>query len=117
MPSESYKNAGPVDLDTFHDLLCSIWEEKYMPQEFTDATIVSLYKNRGSKSDCGIDWGISLLSIAGKILVHVILNHLISSISENLPEAQCGFYQGQSTINMIFAFCQVQEQWKEQNLD
>lgn len=108
IPAEIYKTAGPVARDTFHDLLCSIWEEKDMPQEFTDATIVSLYKNRGSKSDYGIDWGISLSSIAGKILVHIILNPLISSISENLPEAQCGFYLGQSTINMIFAFCQVQ---------
>lgn len=43
IPAESYKSAGPVDLDTFHDLFCSIWEEKDMLQEFTDATIVSLY--------------------------------------------------------------------------
>ncbi|KAL8592948.1 hypothetical protein ACOMHN_050775 [Nucella lapillus] len=53
IPAEIFKTVGPVALDTFHDLLCSIWEEEDMPQEFRDATIISLFKNKGSKSDCG----------------------------------------------------------------
>ncbi|KAL8588826.1 hypothetical protein ACOMHN_011542 [Nucella lapillus] len=116
--AEIFKTVGPVALDTFHDLLCRIWEEEDMPQEFRDATIISIFKNKGSKSDCGNYQGISLLSIAGKILARVILNRLISNISEyNLPEAQCGFRSGRSTIDMIFAVRQVQEKCREQNLD
>ncbi|KAL8570335.1 hypothetical protein ACOMHN_035753 [Nucella lapillus] len=112
-----FKTAGPVAIDTFHDLLCSIWEEEDMSQEFRDATIISLFKNKGSKSDCGNYRGISLLSIAGKILARAI-NRLIFNISEkNLPEAQCGFRPGRSTIDMIFAVRQVQEKRIEQNLD
>ncbi|KAL8574199.1 hypothetical protein ACOMHN_053520 [Nucella lapillus] len=69
-------------------------------------------------SVCGNYRGISLLSIAGKILARVILNRLISNISENnLPEAQCGFRPGRCTIDMIFAVRQVQEKCREQNLD
>ncbi|PFX12093.1 RNA-directed DNA polymerase from mobile element jockey [Stylophora pistillata] len=118
IPAEIYKAAGPVTLNAFHSLLCSIWEEEDIPQEFRDATIISLYKNKGSKSDCGNYWGISLLSIAGKILVCIILNRLIFTISEhNLPEAQCGFRQGRSTTDMTFAVQQVQEKCREQNMD
>ncbi|KAL6484915.1 hypothetical protein MHYP_G00069600 [Metynnis hypsauchen] len=118
IPAEIYKAAGEGTLKTFHSIINCIWENEDVPQEFRDATIVSLYKNKGSKSDCGNYWGISLLSIAGKILARVILNRLILSVSEeNLPEAQCGFRPGRSTTDMIFAVRQVQEKCKEQNKD
>jgi hypothetical protein len=118
IPAEFFKAAGPVALETFHCVLCSIWDTEDMPQEFRDATIVSLYKNKGSKSDCGNYRGISLLSIAGKIMARIILNRLIPTVSENnLPEAQCGFRPDRSTVDMIFAVRQVQEKCKEQNLD
>ena len=88
IPAEIYKAAGPNTLGAFHDVLQSIWEEEKMPDDFRDALIVSLYKNKGSKADCGNYIGISLLSIAGKIVARVILNRLISVSEENLPEAQ-----------------------------
>ena len=49
-----------------------------MPDDFRDALIVSLYKKKGSKSDCGNYRGISLLSVAGKIFARVILNRFIT---------------------------------------
>ncbi|KAL8609476.1 hypothetical protein ACOMHN_037998 [Nucella lapillus] len=83
IPAEFFKAAGPVALEAFHGVLCSIWDTEDMPQEFRDATIVSLYKNKGSKSDCGNYGGISLLSIAGKIMACIIFNRLIPTVSEN----------------------------------
>ena len=95
IPAEIYKAAGPNALEAFHDVLQSIWEEERMPDDFRDALIFSLYKNKGSKSGCGNYRGISLLSIAGKIFARVILNRLIAVSEQNLPEAQCGFrYSG-----------------------
>lgn len=89
-----------------------------MPQKFRDATIVSLFKNKGSKADCANYREISLLSSAGKILVRVILNRLICSVSEEaLPEAQCGFRPGRSIINMVFSVRQAQEKCTEQHMD
>ncbi|KAL8583862.1 hypothetical protein ACOMHN_040331 [Nucella lapillus] len=83
IPAEFFKAAGPVALEAFHGVLCSLWDTEDMPQEFRDATIVSLYKNKGSKSDCGNYCGISLLFIAGKIMARIILNRLIPTVSEN----------------------------------
>ena len=118
IPAEFYKAAGPVTLDTFHAILSCAWEEETMPQDFRDAIFVSLYKNKGSKSDCGNYRGISLLSVAGKILAQVILNRLLSVVSEaSLPESQCGSRPGRSTIDMIFSVRQVQEKCIEQRTD
>ena len=41
-----------------------------------DASIVTLYKNKGNRGDCNNYCGISLLSIAGKLLAHVVLKRL-----------------------------------------
>ena len=48
--------------------------------------------NKGEKSDCYNYRGITLLSIAGKVLARVLLNRLVPTIAEEkLPECQCGY--------------------------
>ena len=118
IPAEVYKTLGTSAFRAFHDVLSTIWEKEDMPADLRDATIVALYKNKGAKTDCGNYRGISLLSIAGKILARILLNRLIVSVSEhNLPEAQCGFRPGRSTVDMVFAVRQVQEKCIEQQID
>ena len=114
IPAEIFKSAGPVTLDALYSLITSIWEEEDVPKEFRNATFVPLFKN----TDCGTYRGISLLSVAGKILARVILNRLITNISEeNPPEAQYVFRPNRSTTDMIFSVRQVQENCFEQNMD
>ena len=116
IPTEICKAAGPRAMEVFLDIIQRIWDQK-MPEDFCDALIVALYKSKGSKADCGNYRGISLLSIAGKIFARIILNRLIAVSEANLPEAQCGFHPGRSTVDMIFTVRQVQEKCLEQNLD
>ena len=67
-------------------------EQALVPQDLRDAIIVSLYKNKGVKSDCSNYTGITPLSIACKVLARLMLNGLIPTIAEeNAPESQCGF--------------------------
>ena len=88
-----------------------------MPADLCDATIVALFKNKGTRTDCGNYRGISLLSIAGKILARIILNRLIPSVAEkNLPESQCGFRRNRSATDMIFTVRQIQDKCTEQNV-
>ena len=78
---------------------------------------LSLYKNKGEKSDSSNCRGITLLSIAGKILAGVLLNRLIPTIGqENTPESQCGFRSNNGTVDMIFVLRQTQEKCREQNM-
>ena len=50
IPDEVYKTVGPNALEVFHDILLSIWEDE-MSEDFHDAMIVTLYKNKSSKAE------------------------------------------------------------------
>ena len=79
-----------------------------------DASIVTLYKNKGDHSDCNNYHGISLLSIIGKVFPWVTLTPLQRLASQVYPESQCGFKAGRSTVDTIFSFHQLQENCREQ---
>ena len=115
--AETFKAFSNEALQTFHGILASIWEMEVMPVDLRDVTIVALFKNKGTRADCGNYRGISLLSIAGKNLARIMLNKLISSVAgKNLPESQCGFRRNRSTTDMIFTVRQIQEKCTEQNM-
>ena len=80
-----------------------------MASDFREATIFTLFKSKGAKLECGNYKGISLLSIAGKILARILLNRLITGVSE------C-FHPGRSTINMMFAVHEVKEKCIKQQM-
>ena len=103
--------------EKLQDLFTNCLEKGTVPQDLRDAVIVSLYKNKGEKLDCSIYRGVTLLSIAGKILAHVLLNRLILMITQkNMPESQCGFRSNRGTIDMIFVLRQILEKCREQNM-
>ena len=79
-----------------------------------NANIVTLYKNKGDRSDCNNYRGISLLSIVGKAFARVALKRLQRVADRIYPESQCGFRAQRSTIDMIFTLRQLQEKCREQ---
>lgn len=94
---QKWKHGGPALHDKLHDLLVCCWEQGKLPQDLRDAVIITLYKNKGEKSDCSNYLGITLLSIAGKVLARVLLNSLVP------------------TMDMVFVLRQLQEKCREQN--
>ena len=65
---------------------------------------------------CDNHCGISLLSIAGKILARLILNRILKHVVDEIyPESQFGFRALRGTIDMIFSLCQVSEKAREKN--
>ena len=116
LPAEILKKGGYLLTRQLHHLICNIWRNETLPQEWKDSHIVTIYKRKGDKSSCGNSRGISLLSVAGKVLAKVMLFRLTTHITEDiLPETQCGFRKNRSTLDMIFAARQVQEKCREQN--
>ena len=57
-------------LEHLYELLLQYWEEGSVPQDMRDANIITLYKNKGDRSDCNNYRGISVLSIVGLRLCH-----------------------------------------------
>ena len=79
---KSISTGGEAVFGELQDLFTNCWEKGTLPQDLRDAVIVSLYKNKGEKSDSSNYRGITLLSIAGKILAGVLLNRLIPTIAQ-----------------------------------
>ena len=116
IPPEAWKHGGPALYCKLHELFLCCWEQGKLPQDLRDAVIITLYKNKGEKSNCDNYRGITLLSIAGKILARILLNRLVPTIAEdNTPESQCGFRRSRSTTDMVFVLRQLQEKCREQN--
>ena len=70
-------------------LFQSLWNEGKVPQQLKDVNIVHIYKRKGSRPSYDNHRAISLLSIAGKILAHVLLNRLLQHLNQGLlPESQ-----------------------------
>ena len=116
IPPEIWKHGGPALHVKLYDLLFCCWEQGRLPQDLRDAVIITLYKNKGEKSDCSNYQGITLLSIAGKVLARVLLNRFVPTIAEEiLPESQCGFRANRGTTDMVFVR-QPQEKYREQNM-
>ena len=96
-----------------------MWRKEAIPQEFKDVSIIHLFKQKGNPQLCDNHHGISLLSIAGKVLARVLLNQLNEHLEQSglLPESQCGFRKDRGTIDMIFTARQLQKKGQEQNMD
>ena len=116
IPAELYKMGGETIRSQLTSLFQTTWNQVHLPQELKDATIVHIYKRKGNRQSCDNHRGISLLSIAGKILARVLLNRLLDHLEQgHLPESQCGFRAGRGTSDMIFAARQLQEKCMEQH--
>ena len=112
------KQGGYLLTRRLHLLITYLWEKEILPQDWKDANIVVIYKNKGDKAVCGNSRGISLLAIAGKVIAKVLLNRLVEHISEGvLPETQCGFRKTRSTNDMVFVLRQLLEKSREHGKD
>ncbi len=116
IPAEIFKYGGQMLHEQIHQLLVNIWTNEVLPEDLRDAVIVTIYKRKGDRSECGNYRGISLLSTAGKILAR-IMNNRLRPVAENiLPETQSGFRPSRGTTDMIFTIRQLQEKCREQHL-
>ncbi|CAH1249934.1 Hypp8727 [Branchiostoma lanceolatum] len=113
IPLELIAHGGEVVETRLFMIILRMWETKTVPADLKDATIITIFK-KGDRSVCGNYRGISLLSIAGKIFAHVLLDRLLTVAEEVLPESQCGFRPSRGTTDMIFCARLLQEKSREQ---
>lgn len=113
IPAEIYKVLGNTTMEHLKAVFNQIWNTGVAPQDFRNAQIVNLFKNKGSASDCGNYRGISLLSTGGKILARVMASRLLKHMNLIIPESQCGFRPKRGTSDLIFTLRQLQEKVKE----
>ena len=76
-----------------------------MPKEWKESYLVPLPKS-GDLSKCSRWRGILLSSIPGKVFARILNARLNAYVEANdiLPESQCGFRAGRSTMDMNFLY-------------
>ena len=115
LPPDLFIYGGPAIVKLLTDFCRRCWQERDVPSQWLRANIVTIYKKKGAKSDCGNYRGLSMLDVAGKVLAKVLNKRFNSSIAERiLPESQSGFRAGRSTTDMIFVCRQIIEKAREQ---
>ena len=72
-----------------------------------DAKIITLYKNKGARSERNNHKGNFLLGIAGKTFARVILTRLQKLAETVYPDSQCEFRSQHSNTDMIFCVPQL----------
>ena len=105
VPAEIYKAGYQPMAEKLTELVHCLWRKEPIQQEFKDVTTYA-----SGREVYGNYRGISLLSIAGKILANILLNHLNEHLVQAglLPESQCGFRKDRETIDIIFTPRQLQ---------
>ena len=92
------------------------WDTEVIPGDLIDANITVFFK-KGDRSLCNNYRGISRLSIVGKVFAGIILQRLHILAERVYAESQSGYRKGRSTIDDIFASCQVMEKRREHQKD
>ena len=110
IPAEVIKYCGCALHRRLHNFILDCWSANSLPQQWRNANIILLYKQKGDRAECGNSRGISLLSVAGNVLAKIMLTRILKHVvGLVLPESQCGFRSGRSTIDMIFIARQLQQ--------
>ena len=117
VPTEVYVAGGPLLIANLTKIYHTMQNQGKTQQQFKDALIVHLKKWKWNRQACDNHRGISLLSIAGKSLARILLNHLNKHLEQDLlSESQCVLCQGSGTVDMAFAARQLQKKCQKQNL-
>ena len=110
IPDEIIKYGGCALHRRLHSFIHDRWSAKCLPQQWKNAKIILVYKQNGNRTECSNSRGISLLSVASKVLEKIMLTRHLEHVADLvMPESQCGFRRGLSTIDMIFVSQQLQE--------
>ena len=106
------------DIDTavkvFSKLYKKVWDEEYIPEDWKKGLIAKIPK-KGDLTKCGNWRGITLNSVAAKILGRILINRIKDGTDRKLRKEQTGFRKGKGTSEQIFILRNILEQSVEWN--
>ena len=112
---EMLKAGGGTMVKHLHHLITRIWSCERVPEDWTKAIIVPLFK-KGDPSVCDNWRGLSMLSVVGKVLAHVILARMCPVIEGRISECQAGFRKARGCADQIFTLRRVMEQARDKKM-
>ena len=88
-------------VDVLHDLFCEIWISETVPADWRRGLIVKIAR-KGDLAKCGNWRGITLMSVAAKVMGKVLIRGISGGVDAKLRKEQAGFRKGRRTIEQIF---------------
>ena len=90
----------------------NIWKYEKVPSKWKQGLIIKLPK-KGNLKECKNSRGITLLSVAGKILGRIIIDRLRNGVDKRLRMEQAGYRSGRGTTEKVFVLRNILEQVNE----
>ena len=100
--AEMVKYGGEAMIDILVRICQMAWEVGRVPEDWTLAVIVPLYKGKGCRDVCMSYRGISLLSIPGKVYGRVVIERVKERTRNIIGEEQGGFLEGRGCVDQIY---------------
>ena len=80
-----------------HDVLTAVWHSGAISPDWKKGLVVRIWKGKGDRQDCNNFRGITLLSVPGKLLAHLLLTRIRNHLLKHQRPEQSGFTPGKST--------------------
>ena len=113
IPAEFWKASGEEGAELLWQLCTKIcWEEEW-PKEWCRAVFVPLPK-KGNLKECSNYRTISLISLASKIMLRIIINRM--KLLEEISIRQAGFREGRGTRDQIVNIINIIEKCNEHRM-
>ncbi|KAL1446687.1 hypothetical protein WDU94_006588 [Cyamophila willieti] len=116
IPAELIKNAGNRTKDCLYHVICQIYEEGNILEDFAKCKICVIPKKTGT-TKCNEHRTLSLLSHASKILTNILINRIEDKIEVTLSDDQFGFRKGRGTRDAILSLRMLLEKRLKKNLN
>ncbi|KAG0718623.1 Transient receptor potential channel pyrexia [Chionoecetes opilio] len=101
--AELLKHGGEAMIRGLHAVLTVVWQSGTIPPDWKRGLVVPIWKGKGDRQDCNNYRGITLLSVPGKVLAHLLLARIRSHLLKHQRPQQSGFTPGKSTTDRILA--------------
>ena len=101
--AELLKAGGEAMIRGLHAVLTAVWQTGTVPPDWKRGLVVPIWKGKGDRQDCNNYRGITLLSVPGKVLAHLLLMRIRSHLLKYQRPEQSGFTPGKSTTDRILA--------------
>ncbi|KAG0716601.1 LINE-1 reverse transcriptase [Chionoecetes opilio] len=111
--AELLKAGGEAMIRGLHAVLTAVWQSGTIPPDWKRRLVVPIWKGKGDSQDCNNYRGITLLSVPGKVLAHLLLTRIRSHLVKHQRPQQSGFMPGKSTTDRILALRVLVERRRE----
>ncbi|KAG0726185.1 LINE-1 retrotransposable element ORF2 protein [Chionoecetes opilio] len=111
--AELLKAGGEAMIRGLHAVLTAVWQSGTIPPDWKRGLVAPIWKGKGDRQDCNNYRGITLLSVPGKVLAHLLLTRIRSHLVKHQRPQQSGFTPGKSTTDRILALRVLVERRRE----